>query len=168
MGDTVLTRYTRSMVSAPSTVRGLALAAALVLTACAGKQHLVTQTERADSNTSDMEAERRITVLQFDNQATVYVDLYLVGAQIQWKLGRVPPGMRETLNVPDSAIDGTTGLVQLVVIPGSQMSAEAWRDQRAILAIAQPMAEVLAHRWTFRQSAGAALQLQATRLVRRQ
>jgi len=144
------------MVSVPLVVRGFALAAVFVITACAGRQGPV------------VEADRQAAVLQFDNQGTTYVDLYLVGAQIQWRLGRVPPGMRQTLNVPESAIDWTTGFVQLVVIPGSQASAEAWRDPRAIVAIRQPVSEVLAQRWTFRQGAGAALELQATRLVRQQ
>jgi hypothetical protein len=111
-----------------------------------------------------MAAESRIDMLQFDNQATVYVDVYLIGTQIQWRLGRVPPGMRVNLSVPESAIDWTMGFVQLAVIPGSQLSAQASRDARAIIAIAQPVSEVLSQRWTFRQPDGAALQLQATRL----
>src|SRR5262245_13496638 len=167
MGDTVLTRPTRSTVSVASQVRRVAIAALLVVSACAGRQRPVLRPERAETDASDIEAEPRATVLQFDNQATVYADLYLVGAQIQWKLGRVPPGMRQALRVPESAIEWTTGFVQLVVIPGSQVSAEAWRDPRAIVAIRQPVSEVLAQRWTFRQPAGAALQLQATRLVGR-
>lgn len=159
------------MVSVASDVRGVALVAALVVTACAGRQHPVAQTERAasaESNTSDVEAELQSGVLQFDNQATLYVDVYLVAREIQWRLGRVPAGMRATLNVPESAIDWPTGFMQLAVIPGSLMSGEASRDPRAILAVAQPMFEVLSHRWTFRQPAGAALQLQATRLTGRQ
>jgi hypothetical protein len=76
--------------------------------------------------------------------------------------------MRETLAVPESAIDWPTGLMQLTVIPGSLMSAEASRDPRAITAIAQPVSDVLSQQWTFRQPAGAPLQLQATRLVGRQ
>jgi len=153
------------MVSVLSKVRGFALGAALVLIACVGRQHPITQSDRMTS----MDADGRTTVLQFDNQATVYVDVYLVGGpQIQWRLGRVSAGMRETMNVPESAIDWTTGFVQLVVIPGSHMSPEAVRDPRAVVAIAQPVSEVLSQRWTFRQPAGAALQLQATRLGGRQ
>ncbi|HEY2163191.1 MAG TPA: hypothetical protein VGH04_04335, partial [Gemmatimonadaceae bacterium] len=101
---------------------GLALAASLIVTACAGRQDPLALTPRvvsAKSRTSAVEAERRSAVLQFDNEATVYVDVYLVGAQIQWRLGRVPAGMRATLTVPESAIDWTTGFVQLAVMPGS-------------------------------------------------
>lgn len=160
------------MVSVLYKVRGLALAGALVETACVGPQHPITQIRRgasAQQSSSGLDVEDRATVLQFDNEATVYVDVYLVGGpQIQWRLGRVPAGMRETMNVPESAIDWTTGFVQLVVIPGSQMSPEAARDPRATVAIAQPVSEVLSQRWTFRQPAGAPLQLQATRLTGRQ
>lgn len=168
----MLTRPAQSTVSVLSKARGFALAAALVLMACVGRPHPITQTERpaiAGRNASPMDVQDRPTVLQFDNQATVYVDVYLVGGpQIQWRLGRVSAGMRETMNVPEPAIDWTTGFVQLVVIPGSHFSAEAARDPHAVLAIAQPVSEVLSQRWTFRQPAGAALQLQATRLVGRQ
>ncbi|HXT17606.1 MAG TPA: hypothetical protein VN706_18335 [Gemmatimonadaceae bacterium] len=104
-------------------------------------------------------------ILEFDNQATVYVDVYLVGGRdMQWRLGRVPAGMRAALRVPESAIDWTEGFVQLAVIPGSQTSAEAWRDPRAIIAIAQPLPELMSQEWTVRPQAGAALALQATRL----
>jgi hypothetical protein len=123
--------------------------------------------ESAERIASRITEESRTEALEFDNQATAYVDVYLVamaGGQIQWRLGRVPPGMRAILRVPESAIDWTGGFVRLTVIPGSQLSAEAWRDPRAITAIAQPVAELLSQRWTFRQPAGTPLQLQATRL----
>lgn len=139
------------MVSVAPTVRGFALACALVVTACAGRSHAVV-------------AEGPAAALQFDNQATTYVDVYLVAGQTQWRLGRVPAGMRTMLTVPESAIEWPTGLMQLVVIPGSLVSAEAWRDPRAIFAVAQSVSEVLSQRWSFRQPAGAALQLQSFRI----
>jgi hypothetical protein len=163
------------MVSAVSDLSGIGLAALLVAAlgvgGCAGRQHPVTQTDGAKSATSSttaVAAEPRTDILEFDNQATVYVDVYLVGGQRQWRLGRVLPGMRTTLRVPESAVDWTVGFVQLTVIPGSQMSAQAWRDRRAIIAIAEPLTEVLSQRWTFRQPDGSPLQLYATRLTRRQ
>jgi hypothetical protein len=58
--------------------------------------------------------------------------------------------------------------VELAVMPGSQVSAEVSRDPRAIFAIAQPVSEVVSQLWSFRQPAGAALQLQGKRLVGRQ
>ncbi len=171
MGDTVLTRHTESRVSVSSAVCGLALAASLVGTACAGWQHPLAQMTRsasAERNTSAMEAERPAAVLQFDNEATAYVDVYLVADQIQWRLGRVPAGMRAMLNVPETAAGWTTGFVQLAVTPASPVSAEASRDPRAVIAIAEPASEVLSQGWSFRQPAGAALQLQAVHLVGRQ
>jgi hypothetical protein len=170
MGDTVLTQRTQSMVSVAPTTCGLALAASLI-TACVGRQDPLALTPRAvsaGSRTSALEPNQRAAVLQFDNEATVYVDVYLVATQIQWRLGRVPAGMRATLNVPESATDWTTGFVELAVMPGSQVSAEVARDPRAIFAIALPVSEVLSQLWSFRQPAGAALQLQGTRLVGRQ
>jgi len=140
--------------------------------ACAGPQHLATRSEgvtapeRTAGTATAATDESRPDVLQFDNQATVYADVYLVGHEIQWRLGRVPPGMRVKLRVPESAIQWTVGFLQLAVIPGSALSAEASRDPRAVIGIAQPPREVLSQRWTFRQQGGPALQLQATRLTR--
>ena len=160
-----------SVASASSSIRLAALlVAALGVGACAGRRGPATQAEPAGgaaSTTSVTDPEARTETVQFDNQATVWVDVYLVGGQLQWRLGRVPPGFRATLRVPESAIPWTVGFVQLAVIPGSQASVEAWRDPRAIIAPAQPMSEVMSQRWAFRQAAGAALQLQATRLRQR-
>ena len=162
------TRHDQSLVSIASASSGVALAALLVtavgIGGCAERPRPLTQAEYVESAESVASANE---TLQFDNQATVYADVYLVGGQLQWRLGRVPPGFRATLRVPESAIPWTMGFVQLAVIPGSQVSAEAGRDPRAIIAAAQRMSEVVSQRWTFRQAAGAALQLQATRLRQR-
>ena len=163
------------MVSVGSEVSGIRFAVLLVtglgVAACAGRQHAIVQTERVQSaeNTDNaMTGERRTDVLQFDNQGTEYVDVYLAwrGGQLQWRLGRVPPGFRAELRVPKSAIDGASGFVELAVIAGSPLSAEVWRDPRAVIAIAQPISQVLSQRWTFRQPASLPLQLQSTWLRR--
>jgi hypothetical protein len=169
------TRRNQPQVSVAFELSGIGLAALLVAAlgvgACAGRRHVLTQTERAESaeTAGATSAESRTDMLEFDNQATVYVDVYLVWADrpLQWRLGRVLPGMRATLRIPESAIDQTLGFGRLAVIPGSQVSAEAWRDPRAVIAIAQPMSEVLSQRWAFRQPAGSVLQLQATRSTKR-
>lgn len=167
------TRRNQVMVSVATRLSGIRLGAVLValaLAACAGRQHRVAQTQPAESaerTANRITDESRTDALEFDNQGTAYVDVYLVGmvgGQIQWRLGRVPPGMRAGLRIPESALDWTGGFVRLTVIPGSQLSPEAWRDPRAITAIAQPVSELLSQRWTFRQTAGTPLQLQATRL----
>jgi hypothetical protein len=120
-------------------------AAALGLTACAGRPQ---------------RPEPEVATMQFRNDAMVSVDVYLISAQFQWRLGRVPPGMRAVLRVPESAIESAMGVVRVAVIPGSQMSAQADRDPRVVFAIAQPVSAVLSQRWTFRQPAAAALQLE--------
>jgi hypothetical protein len=120
-------------------------AAALGLTACAGRPQ---------------RPEPEIATMQFRNDAMVSVDVYLISAQFQWRLGRVPPGIRAVLRVPESAIESAMGVVRVAVIPGSQMSAQADRDPRVVFAIAQPVSAVLSQRWTFRQPAAAALQLE--------
>jgi hypothetical protein len=120
-------------------------AAALGLTACAGRPQ---------------RPEPEVATMQFRNDAMVSVDVYLVSAQFQWRLGRVPPGIRAVLRVPESAIESAMGVVRVAVIPGSQMSAQADRDPRVVFAIAQPVSAVLSQRWTFRQPAAAALQLE--------
>lgn len=157
------TRRNQSTVSVGYDLSWLGLAAmfvaALGVGACARRQYAVT---KAESPASAATRESETDVLQFDNQATVYVDVYLVGAPVQWRLGRVSPGMHAMLRVPSAALDWTAGAVQLAVIPGSQMSAEALRDPRAVISSAQLVSQVLGQRWTFRQSAGVALQLQAT------
>lgn len=165
------TRRSQSAVSKTSTMSGALVATllfgALGVSACAARPQLATQAEpaeRAESDARASDAEARMSVLQFDNQATVSVDVYLVSAQLQWRLGRVPPGFRGTLRVPESEIPPALGLVQLAAIPGSRVSAEAWRDPRAIIAAPQPISELFSQRWTYREVAGTALQLQATRL----
>jgi hypothetical protein len=130
-------------------IAGVLLYGVLGIGACGGGRYRVADAPRAAI----------ADVLQFDNQATMYVDVYLVADQIQWRLGRIPAGMRTTVRVPDDAIDWTTGFVKLTVIPGSQFSAEAWRDPRAVAGIAQPVSAVLSQRWTFRVPAGAGMQL---------
>ena len=168
------TRRNRARVSPASELSRLGIAAVLAVPlwtgACAGRYRAVTAAQRTESTDTMATAATATTpesppdLLQFDNQATVYVDVYLVGGQRQWRLGRVSPGVRAMLKVPASAIDSTVEYVRVAVIPGSQMSAEASRDPRAIIAIAQPMSETLSQRWTFRPAASPALQLQATRL----
>src|SRR5690349_13305176 len=101
------TRRNQPMVSVPAGFSAACLAAVLItslgLSACVARRYPMTQTQRAmsaEGSASVTADEPRRDALQFDNQATVYVDVYLVGEQIQWRLGRVPPGMRATLRIP--------------------------------------------------------------------
>jgi len=158
-----------SRVSAVRLGRATVVAALFGAAACAGRPHPVTRAanmERAEGTASTLEFGARPATIEFDNEATVHVDVYVVTERYQWRLGRVLPGARVELKVPESAIESTMGMVRLAVIPGSQMSAQAAQDPRAVLAIAQPMSELLSSRWTYRQSATAAMRLQRTAIGR--
>ena len=164
------TRRATLVVSAASRL-GLAtvLAVGLGAVACAGGSRPLTQgtiMERTEDVASSDESQARPTTIDFDNEATVHVDVYIVTGQSEWRLGRVVPGARVRLRVPQSAIESTMGIVRLTVIPGFQRSAQAARDPRAVLAIAQPMSELLSQRWIFRPWAMAAMQLQGMMLSR--
>ena len=132
----------------------LAVLAALASTACIGTRSVIGEAETA--------VPRNATV-QFDNFSTTLVDVYLVGTQMQWRLGRVPPGMHVALRVPERAMDSTLGFFRLTVIPGSQLTSEADRHPRAVFAIALPVSVLLKESWTFRQVGSAAMQLQGER-----
>ena len=136
--------------------------------ACAGGPRPVTQGTHAEPTgvASDDESEERPTAIEFDNEATVHVDVYVVSSQYQWRLGRVMPGARALMRVPQSAIESTLGMAWLTVIPGSPVSGEAAREPGAVLSIAQPVSELLSQRWAFRQSATATTRLQATTMRR--
>jgi hypothetical protein len=92
-------------------------------------------------------------VVGFDNQAEMYVDVYLVGEVREWRLGRVPPGMRTQLRIPnDAQLELVSGNVRLAVLAGSPFTAHVARDPRATFTIPEAASGVLAKQWTFRQS----------------
>jgi hypothetical protein len=96
-------------------------------------------------------------VIVFDNQAETYVDVYLVGEIREWRLGRVAPGMRSQLRIPnDAQPDLMSGFVRLAVLAGSPFTAHVARDPRATFTIPEAASRVLAKEWTFRQSQVAA------------
>jgi hypothetical protein len=87
--------------------------------------------------------------VRFDNEAHDYVHVYLVGARREWLLGRVEPGARATLRIPDTALTGDEGSMQLAVLVGERMTQRVAGDARAATTIAQPAAAILSQRWTF-------------------
>lgn len=90
--------------------------------------------------------------VRFDNDARDYVHVYLVGAQRQWLLGRVEPGARATLRIPDAALAEDAGAVRLVVLAGERVTMRAVSEARAAVTIAEPAAAIGAQRWTFSQT----------------
>lgn len=107
---------------------------------------------------SSVTAERRLAI-RFDNDAETYVDVYFIGEQREWWLGRVAPGAIATLRVPDAALMPTSGFVRLAVLAGAPRTLQAARDPHAVFTIAQPASALLAQRWTFSQRQVAAPEL---------
>ena len=89
---------------------------------------------------------------RFDNGAREYVHVYLVGEQREWLLGRVEPGARATLRIPDAALAGNPGFMRLAVLTGQRLTLRAAGDARAAITIAQPAAAIVSQGWTFSQT----------------
>ena len=87
--------------------------------------------------------------VRFDNEARDYVHVYLVSARQEWLLGRVAPGARAMLRIPDAALADDAGLLSLAAIPGERVSLRAAREISAATSIGEPAAMMLAQRWTF-------------------
>lgn len=129
----------------------LSVASALALAACAGGP----STTWNDAVTP---SERRVAI-QFDNEGESSVDVYLVGQTREWRLGRVAPGARTTLWIPESAVSSTSGFVRLAVLAGAPPSAQASRDPRSVFAIAQPGSDLIGQQWKFSQRQNASPEL---------
>jgi hypothetical protein len=89
--------------------------------------------------------------VHFDNDSRDYVQVYLVGLRREWLLGRVAPGARATLRIPEDALDESAGEMRLAVVPGGNVSQRAAVDMRATTALPRPATEIVAQRWTFSQ-----------------
>ena len=136
MEDSMITPGPRSAVSFISLAAALTMVA---LGACV----------RTPSVESAISPER--PALRFDNAAQTYVDVYFVSPTREWWLGRVAPGGRAMLRIPDGARTAASGFVRLAVLAGAPLSASASRDPRATFTIAQPAFNLLTQRWTFSQ-----------------
>lgn len=90
--------------------------------------------------------------VRFENEAEQYVDVYLIGERREWWLGRVAPGARITLRIPDAARAEAPEFVKLAVLAGEQRTMQAARDPHATFTIPQPASQLLDQRWTFRQT----------------
>ena len=132
------TPRTRAAVSLAATLTTLALGA------CAS--HLSPVAREAVSASP-----AETVAIRFDNEAQVYVDVYLIGDQREWPLGRIEPGARATLRIPQAALANTSGFVRLAVVAGGATTLSAVRDARARVTMAQPATELAAQRWHFSQ-----------------
>jgi hypothetical protein len=90
--------------------------------------------------------------IRFDNGARDYVHVYLVGDKREWLLGRVEPGARAMLRIPEDALAGNPGSMRLAVLAGGRMTLRAASEARAAMTITLPAAEILSQRWTFSQT----------------
>lgn len=54
----------------------------------------------------------------------------LVGAKCEWLLGRVEPGARKTLRLPDEALADDAGSMQLAVVIGERVTVGADMTRR--------------------------------------
>jgi hypothetical protein len=87
--------------------------------------------------------------LHFDNQAHDYVHVYLVGVRGQWLLGRVEPGARATLPIPDEALADIAQSMWLAVLAGSRATGQVAGNPRAVTTTPEPVATIVSQRWTF-------------------
>jgi hypothetical protein len=101
--------------------------------------------------------------IHFDNGARDYVHVYLVGAKREWLLGRVEPGARTALRIPDEALAEDLGFMRLAVLTGAHVTLRAASDPRATITIPQPAPGIASQRWTFSQGQLTPLRLGAAR-----
>jgi hypothetical protein len=86
---------------------------------------------------------------RFDNQARDNVNVYLIGAKREWLLGRVAPGARATLRIPDDALAENPGFMRLAVLAGPHMTLRAAAESGAAISMDQPAEAIVSQRWTF-------------------
>ena len=132
-----------------------------VLAACAGGR-----VSLASDDPTAAVAAAVSPVIAFDNDARDHVQVYLVSQSRQWYLGRVEPGARRTLRVPDEAIVTSPQQLQLAVMVGLPISPHVSGDSRAMLTIAQPASHLFSQDWSIAQGQLVSVPLGHSRGVR--
>ena len=117
-----------------------------VLAACAGGPARLA----SDDPTAVVAAAVSPTIA-FDNDAREHVQVYLVSESRQWYLGRIEPGARRTLRVPDEAVATSPQRLQLAVTVGLPISPHVIGDPRAMVTIAQPASHLFSQDWSVAQ-----------------
>ena len=135
------TLRTRSLVS---------LAAALAITFTVGCASASTRAPIAFDAAAP--ADGLPLTVRFDNDARDYVHVYLIGEKREWLLGRVEPGARVTLRIPDDAVAEDGASIQLAVVSGGHASLRAAREAPAAITILQPADAILSQRWNYSQT----------------
>ncbi len=121
------TPRTQSLVSVAA-----ALTIALTVGACARTPSRLASIRPAPT-------EELPVAITFENAATDYVHVYLVGEKREWFLGRVEIGARTTLRIPDEALAEDVGPVRLAVLEG-QLDMTT-RESLAMLAQRRPLTQ---------------------------
>src|SRR5438045_9239155 len=115
MEDRMITTGIRAAVSVVSLTA--ALTATLALGGCARGPSLVAWDGAA--------ATPEGLAIRFDNEAQTYVDVYFIGEQREWWLGRLAPGALATPRLPAPAPSPGPGYVRLAVVAGAPRAVAA-------------------------------------------
>ncbi|MFL5501450.1 MAG: hypothetical protein ACJ79Q_09470 [Gemmatimonadaceae bacterium] len=102
--------------------------------------------------------EDRLLSIRFDNASRERVDVYLIGANRQWMLGRVAPGAVARLTLPEEAFLPGAMRVRLAVLAGQPETFDATRDPHTVFTVAQSASALLTQYWTFSASSLTSLQ----------
>jgi hypothetical protein len=105
----------------------------------------------APSRNGPISSETHPLAIRFDNLARERVDVYLIGAKREWRLGRVAPGAIASLRLPEGALAEGSMMVRLAILADERPTLAAARHPRAVLTVAQPASGILSQRWTFSQ-----------------
>jgi hypothetical protein len=132
----------------------VSLAAALTVTLTAGG---CAGTAARPSLEAPAPANEPPPAVRFDNDSRDYVHVYLVGDRREWLLGRVGPGARANLRIPDEALAEDAGRMRLAVLVGERVTFRAGSAVRAASALPQSAAVLLSRRWTFSGNANGEL-----------
>ncbi len=127
----------------------VSLTAALTMAVTLGACATATPRFASDVSASADEGPRSV---RFDNTGREFVHVYLIGQEREWLLGRVEPGARKTMRIPDEALADDTGMMQLVIIVGERVTLGARQASRTIRTVVQPRSSLLEQRWTFSQT----------------
>jgi hypothetical protein len=134
---TMSTPRTRSLVSLAA-----ALAFTLPLGGCVAAPSRLAPEGIAASDGAQL-------AFRFDNEARDNVHVYLIGEKREWLLGRVAPGARATLRIPDEALAENPGFMRLAVLAGQHATLRAAAESRATISMGQPAAAIVSQRWSF-------------------
>ena len=133
-------------MSTPRTRSVVSLAAALTLTLAIGGCVAAPSRLAAQGIAASDGAQ---LAFRFDNEARDNVHVYLIGEKREWLLGRVAPGARATLRIPDDALAENPGFMRVAVLAGQRATLRAAAESRAAISMAQPAAAIVSQRWTF-------------------